>query len=257
MNSGNFNGLRILELLENHRSIRKFQDKVIPDEEIKKIISAAQTASSSSNGQAYSIINITNQQTREKLMGYAGGQRHILDCSHFFVFCADLHRIENIAKLSNVDMTESLESTEMFIIATVDAALFAQNTAIAAEALGYGIVYTGGIRNSPELVTEILHLPTRTYPVFGMCIGYPDNNDIPGKKPRLPIESLFFENEYIHFEETIEYIDEYDQTMKDYYANREQNKSKRNWSETITDKRKVPRRLNMKSFLNDQKFLLK
>jgi FMN reductase (NADPH) len=247
-----------ISLITEHRSIRKFSDKKIQEEDMKKIITAAQSASSSSHGQAYSIINVTSSEKRKKLSVYAGNQKQVIECSHFLVFCADLHRLDRIAKLENVNMEESLDSTEMFIIATVDAALAAQNTAIAAESLGYGIVFTGGIRNKPAEVTEVLNLPYRAYPVFGMCIGYPINDEIPDKKPRVPSEAIFFEDVYPDFEETYEHLQQYDQLMKNYYMKRKGGSQKEmTWSEVITDKRKIPRRLDMKLFLNNQGFLIR
>jgi FMN reductase (NADPH) len=247
-----------ISLISEHRSIRKFSDEKIPEEAMEKIITAAQSASSSSHGQAYSIINVTSSEKRKILSEYAGNQKQVIDSSHFLVFCADLHRLDRIAKLANVNMKESLDSTEMFIVATVDAALAAQNTAIAAESIGYGIVYTGGIRNKPAEVAELLNLPYRTYPVFGMCIGHPISDQIPDKKPRLPTESIFFEDVYPDFDEKYEHLQQYDQLMKKYYMKRKGGSQKeKTWSEVMTDKRKVPRRQDMKLFLNNQKFLIK
>lgn len=245
-----------LSLLKNHRSIRHFLNKRIPDADIKAMITAAQSVSTSSNGQAFSIINVTDPEKKMKLAHYAGSQKQVESCSHFLVFCADLYRLEQMSTRVNVEMEESLNSTEMFLIATIDAALVAQNTAIAAESMGYGIVYTGGIRNNPEKVSELLNLPFRTYPVFGMCIGYPDPDKIPEKKPRLPLEAVFYENEYPRFEETYSYIYQYDEIMKEYYRNRTDSKREDTWSQTITDKRKIPRRMNMKSFLEERGFPL-
>lgn len=65
------------------------------------------------------------------------------------------------------------DTTENFIVATVDVALAAQNAAVAAESLGLGIVYIGGIRNRSEEVAELLGLPYLAYPVFGMCLELP------------------------------------------------------------------------------------
>ena len=63
--------------------------------------------------------------------------------------------------------------TEHFIIATVDVALSAQTTVIAAESMGLGICYIGALRNNPAEVSELLALPEHVYPVFGLCIGHP------------------------------------------------------------------------------------
>jgi FMN reductase (NADPH) len=245
----------VIKLLQNHRSVRKFKNRKISDEDLEQIITSARAAPSSSHGQAYSIIGVTDPERKKKLAEYAGGQPHVESCSHFLVFCADLYRSEMIALQQGADMTESLESTEMFIIATIDAVLVAQNTAVAAEALGLGIVYTGGLRNYPYKVTQLLELPKRVYPVFGMCIGYPE--EIPDKKPRLPLEAVYFENKYKGFEEAHKHIQQYDETMKQYYLNRTDGKRSDTWSETMTNKRKQSRRLHMKAFLLEQGFPLK
>lgn len=246
-----------IQLIQNHRSIRKFTDKKVSDEDIAAIIKSAQAASSSSHGQAYTVISVTDPEKKIELSQLTGNQKHVGSCSHFFVFCADLHRLEQISKIQNADMAESMDSTEMFLIATIDATLAAQNTALAAEALGLGIVYTGGIRNNPYQVSELLKLPQRVYPVFGMCIGYPDPNQIPDKKPRLPQEVICHENEYMPFNETYQYIEKYDKEMNLYYLNRVGGNRDDTWSLTLTNKRKIPRRMFMKAFLEDRGFPLK
>ena len=251
----------LIECIENHRSVRNFTNEKISDDDLRRILSATQSASSSSHGQAYSIINVASMEKRLKIAEYAGNQVHVAECSHFFIYCADLYRVDSIAQQSGVkgvDMQTSMDSTEMFIVATVDAALAAQTTAIAAEALGYGIVYTGGIRNKIEEVSKLLKLPQRVYPVFGMCIGVPDQAAIPDKKPRLPLEAMFFEDEYPPFEAVYEYIKQYDQTMKEHYEARTTGKRiNTTWSEVMVEKRSKPRRLNIKSYLTNQGFPLK
>lgn len=248
---------KVLEALHEHRSIRHFLDKKISEEVIKEIVLSAQAAPSSSHGQAYSIISVTDLKKRQQLAMYTGNQKHVETSSHFFVYCADLNRLELIARQRNVEMKESLDSTEMFIIATIDATLAAQNTAVAAKSLGLGTVYIGGVRNNPYEISELLQLPYRVYPVFGMCIGYPDPEQIPEKKPRLTQEALFFDDEYKDFSQTSVHIKKYDDIMREYYSKRTQGQRTDTWSDTMTDKRKIPRRMNMKTFLNERGFLLK
>ena len=89
----------------------------------------------------------------------------------FSVYCADLQR--SAAACVAEGGTFSAGMTEHFIIATVDVALSAQNAVVAAESLGLGICYIGGIRNNPAEVSALLELPEQVYPVFGLCLGYP------------------------------------------------------------------------------------
>ena len=59
----------------------------------------------------------------------------------------------------------------------------AQSLVTAAESESLGICYIGGIRNNPGPVSALLRLPQGVYPVFGLCLGYPDQD--PEIKPRL------------------------------------------------------------------------
>ena len=85
------------------------------------------------------------------------------------------------------------------MVALIDASLAAQNAAIAAESMGMGICYIGGIRNDLEAVSELLGLPDRVIPLFGLAVGYPEgNSDV---KPRLPFQAIYHEDSYQKEEE--------------------------------------------------------
>lgn len=161
-----------LELLNQHVSVRQYLDKPVSEEQLAAIIGAGQMASTSSNVQAYSVIAVTEPGLKAQLAALSGNQAYIEQCPVFLVWCADLYRLHETTA-HYLQSAESFDSTENFIVATVDAALAAQNAAIAAESLGMGIVYIGGVRNNIAELSELLNLPERVYPVFGMCLGYP------------------------------------------------------------------------------------
>ena len=83
---------------------------------------------------------------------------------------------------------------EMLITLVTDAALAAQNAVVAAESLGLGTCFTGGIRLIAPELTEWLGLPAYTYPLFGLCIGKPAVEM--QVKPRLPQQAVVAENRY-------------------------------------------------------------
>ena len=83
---------QVLEIMGNHRSIRKFKEKSINQQVILEVAQTSQLASTSNNLQAYSLIVVRNQQKKEKLAALSGNQQHVIDCPVFLVFCADLHR---------------------------------------------------------------------------------------------------------------------------------------------------------------------
>lgn len=242
-----------INLLMAHRSIRKYADKPVPREIIEQVVAAGQMASSSSNVQAYSVIAVTDAERKQKLSQLSGRQTYIVECPVFLVWCADLSRLKNAARHHLPD-SESYEGvTENFIVATVDVALAAQNAVIAAESLGLGIVYIGGIRNQIQQVAELLNLPELVYPVFGMCLGYPDQD--PGLRPRLPQQAVLHWEEYdgVASERRVA---EYDEIMSEYLRKRTGGVKDTPWSRLMAEKLTTPSRLHMKEFLQQRGFKL-
>lgn len=238
-----------IKLLTSHQSIRKFTNQPVTQEQLETIVTAAQWASSSSHVQAYSIIHVTDEAMRGQISEWTGNQLHVLNSPVFLVWCADLHRLRTAYEIHEKADKAYLGTAENWIVATVDVALAAQNAAIAAESLGLGIVYIGGIRNHIEDVSKLLRLPKYTSPIFGMCIGYPDQD--PGQKPRLPLQSILHHNTY-QTDDMLEQILKYDQTMKDYISKRTDGKRSGTWSEDMKNKLKTPTRMQIKAYLEAQ-----
>lgn len=239
---------QIIETIMNHRSIRKFADKPLNNVQIKTIVESAQRASTSSNVMAYSIIGVSDLAIKEKLYAVSG-HAHAKNNGHLLIFCADLHRINQLEGIEHTGTFQNnIESTEQFIVGTIDAALAAQNAAIAAESLGLGICYLGSLRNDIQAFNDILQLPAHVVPLFGMAIGYP--KEIPDIKLRLPLAAIYHENQYIPFEKQKHFIQEYDLTMKDYYETRNSNNKQETWTEQIRQKYEKPTRMDVYPFVN-------
>jgi nitroreductase len=241
-----------INLIKSHKSIRKYLDKQIDKEKIEAILTSAQAASTSSFMQAYSIILINDKTKRKEIMRLAGYQSYIFECPLFLIFCADLHKFEIACKLNNKEMSSGY--TEAFIIATVDASLAAQNAMLAAESLGLGGVYIGGIRNNPEKLSKLLDLPDNVYAVFGMCLGYPDDN--PDVKPRLPLEAVCCEDSY-DVDSKLDIIKQYDSKISKYYTERTAGTRLDTWTGQMAVHTSRPLRPHMKGFLEERGFLKK
>lgn len=239
----------VIKLLQSHRSIRKFTDDPIDDETVAEIIRAGTSAATSSNLQATTVVRVRNPETRARIAEVAGGQAQIESAAVFMVWCADVRRSGQACAIGGSTMVTGM--TEQFIIATVDVALAAQNAVVAAESLGYGICYIGAVRNDPQTVADLLELPDHVYPVFGLCIGVPDQD--PEVKPRLPVDVVLREEVYGEPDETAA-ITAYDETMRQYYRTRTKGKKDSSWSEEMARLMEGERRPHMRPFLADRGF---
>ncbi|MBT2785557.1 MULTISPECIES: oxygen-insensitive NADPH nitroreductase [unclassified Halomonas] len=240
----------VIELLKSHRSIRKFNDRPIPRELLLELIQAGQGAATSSHVQAYTVIHVKNQANREQIAELAGGQGYIASCADFLVFCADMKRPTEASERTGANVVRGM--TEQLLVATVDTALMAQNVAVAAESEGLGICYIGGIRNNPQQISDLLRLPKHVYPVFGMCLGYPDQE--PEVKPRLPVEAVLKEDYYT---EDVEQVEAFDTTMQTYYQARSSSNKDTDWSRNLKPLFDSKLRPHMRAFLIKRGFEMK
>jgi len=241
-----------IETMQSHRSIRKFKDKAIPDEILEIILTSAQCAATSNFVQAYTIIRVDNQQNRQAIAKISGSQQWIIDAPVFLVFLADLNRLEAACRKHGKEMADGY--MEQFIVATVDTALIGQNTLLAAESMGLGGLFIGAIRNNPKKMCDMLNIPDHAYPVFGMCLGYPD--DMPPVKPRLPLEAIFKKETYDRKgDEAV--LDTYDETTNDYYLSRDSNSKDETWSIQMAGFMSQIIRPHMKDFIESKGFCLR
>ncbi|MEN9222968.1 MAG: nitroreductase family protein, partial [Thermostichus sp. BF3_bins_97] len=165
-------------------------------------------------------------QRKARLAELAGGQAHIRQCPLFLVWLADLARLSQLGETQGLP-SAGLDYLEMFLVASIDAALAAQNAVIAAEGMGLGTVYIGAMRNQPEAVARELALPSLTFAVFGLCVGYAAQ--AAAIKPRLPQRAVVHAEQY-QLEAQTEAIVEYNQVMRAFY--RAQNmKVEGDWAE--------------------------
>lgn len=238
----------MIHKMEQHASVRKYKNESIPKNIVERMVQAAQHAASSHFVQAYSVVYVTDEALKAQLAELSGN-RHVKDCAAFFVCCADLKRLEKACEKHGAEIKS--DTVEDFIVATVDVSLFAQNLALAAESLGYGICYIGGIRNNPEEVSQLLHLPDKVYPVFGMTVGVPTESH--AVKPRLSVEAILHENTYDE-NKYDELLEEYDRTTNEYYKGRSTNQKDVTWTGSMSAFMSKEKRMHMKEFLNKKGF---
>jgi FMN reductase [NAD(P)H] len=199
----------VIGTLTAHASCRFLKPDPLPEGTLEQILVAAQSAPTSSNLQAWSVIAVTDPERKRRLAELCGGQRMVRDCPVFLIFCPDTHRLRYVCERQGREFGAVF--LEMFLLASVDAALAAQNAAVAAESLGLGTCMCGSIRNNPVEVIELLDLPEGVYALTGLCLGYPAVERLE-VKARLPLRSVLHRERYSD-EHLVDAVAEYDRTM--------------------------------------------
>lgn len=223
----------VYELMKQHHSVRKFKNQPLGSETVEKLVEAGQSASTSSYLQTYSIIGVEDPSIKARLKEVSG-QPYVLDNGYLFVFVLDYYRHHLVDEVAASNMETSYGSAEGLLVGTIDVALVAQNMAVAAEDMGYGIVYLGSLRNDVARVREILNLPDYTFPLFGMAVGEPSDEENGSPKPRLPFKHIFHKDQYdANQHQQRKELEAYDQVVSECYKERTNGVRTENWSQQI------------------------
>ncbi len=201
-----------LELLLAHRSIRHYQDAPVPEADIRAAVVAGQAASTSSAVQAVSVIQVTDPAVREAIVPLTGGQTKVAKSGAFFVICGDVRRHRLTCDDAGAPYDARLEA---FLVAAVDASLFAQNMVVAFESMGYGACYIGGLRNDlPAVDAALGGLPEGVYPLYGLCVGVAA--EAPIARPRLPVDAVWMKDGYLDDAAMRAHMQRYDDAYAGY-----------------------------------------
>lgn len=236
--------------MKSHTTVRKYTDEVISDETFHELIEAAQHAASSNFVQAYSVIQVKDTKKKEQLGVLSRNEYQFQTAALSLIFCADLQRAKQAVDMHGEAMIG--DNLENYTVATIDTALFGQNFALAAESMGYGVSYIGGVRNNPKEISALFDLPEYVIPLFAMTVGVPVKvNEV---KPRLPVSAIVHEDSY-NKEKYADQLKAYDKVTQAYYMRRTNNRKDFTWSETMRDFLAVEKRPHLLEFVKSQGYL--
>ncbi|WHX41153.1 nitroreductase family protein [Mesobacillus sp. AQ2] len=190
--------MELNEVIHGHRSIREYEDREVSQELLERILEAGIRASSSGNMQTYSIVVTKDKELKKKLYHAHMEQSMVVDAPILLTFCADFNRMRKWLALN--DAPVHFDNYMSFMIGAIDAALAAQNCALAAENEGLGICYMGSTLANCDQIGELLNLPPNVVPVVGYSLGYPAEN--PAPRDRLPLQGL------VHYDQYHDYTDD-------------------------------------------------
>jgi nitroreductase len=195
----------IIETMLNRKSIRNYKADMPADEVIETVVRAGQQAPFAS--QLCSLIMQRDVEVNP------------FNAPLLFIVCVDSHKWELIMEARDWEMDS--DDMLLLLLGMQDAALMAENMVIAAESLGMGSCFLGGIPFRSKTLIEGFKLPPRVFPMVGLTMGYPAEN--PPPRPRYPMEFVLFEDGYPEFDDeliqrSMDVMDE-GYRAQDYYVN--------------------------------------
>lgn len=184
-----------LRQLFERKSVRVFEGRAITPTEKALILEAACMAPTAGNRQLYTIIDVTDQAIKEKLVDTCDHQSFIAKAQMVLIFCADCRKWYEGFKATGAEPHHP--GVGDLMIAVSDANIAAQNAVTAAESLGIGSCYIGDIMENAEQQQALLHLPEYVFPAAMLVFGYPTLQQRERKKPaRVAMKHIVHENGY-------------------------------------------------------------
>jgi nitroreductase len=172
----------VIASLYERKSVRSFLARPISEDLRSLIIDAALQAPTAGNQTLYAILDIRDQRIKERLAVLCDDQPFIATAPMVYIFLADCRRWLTIYRAAGIEPRDPGAGDLM--IALADGIIAAQNTVVAAEALGIGSCYIGDILERKEEVTELLALEPFLVPAAMVVYGYPTAHQMRRTKPR-------------------------------------------------------------------------
>ncbi|NOZ78485.1 MAG: NADPH-dependent oxidoreductase [Acidobacteria bacterium] len=238
-----------LDILKSHRSVRAYRDRPVPEDTLDAILEAAWRAPSSFNAQEISVVVVRDPERRTRISQIAGNQPWIAQAPVFIAVVIDYHKTGlGVVKAGREQQIQG--SVDGLLMGAIDAGIVLEALMVAAHAEGLGIVPIGGIRRDPQAMIDLLGLPRLTFPVVGLCMGYPAQEPI--QKPRMEI-SAFRHDEVYDASALPSAIDAYDIEIVEHWRRTDRSNGLA-WSEAIANYLGVPDTRPVAEVLRQQGF---
>lgn len=187
----------VIRQLLARKSVRVFEKKPIPEEDVQAILAAAVQAPTAGNMTLWTAIRVTDEDKKQHLARTCDNQPFIATAPLVLVFCADYKRWFDLFRTLDLGEELRVPGEGDFMLAVVDTVIAAHASVVAADALGYGSCYIGDILENCERQREILGLPEYVKPVCMAVYGKPTAQQAERKKPpRFAVQDVVHENTY-------------------------------------------------------------
>ena len=173
--------MELSEAIMNRRSIRKYKDTPVNDDQIDKIIEAGVWAPSAGNMQGWEVIVVKDHNTKVRIAVACYIREFISQAPVVLVMCAYKRRS---------GATYGDRGRDLYCIQ--DAACAAQNMLLTIHDLGLGACWNGAF--DEDSVSDLLGIPEGVRPVAIITVGYADEEPVPPQ--RLEVEEFIHREKY-------------------------------------------------------------
>ncbi|MDD1777741.1 MAG: nitroreductase family protein [Candidatus Helarchaeota archaeon] len=163
--------MTVKEAIRKRKSIRKFNEGPLTDEQLRTLMEAAQWAPSASNMQPYEFIIVKDDKLKAELVRKGRIQQFLTNAAVIFVGIGDPRR----EKWYKIDIAIAME-----------------HLALQAAELGLGSCWIGAF--DEQNVKEVLKVSADKQVIALMPIGIPGEE--PPARPRKSFNNLFYTNIY-------------------------------------------------------------
>jgi nitroreductase len=204
------NIMDVIEAIKTRRSIRRFKEKIVPDELLNKIVDAARWAPSADNAQPWVFIIIKDRELKENI------QSCLCDRALRYVesvegkkelekYGSDL-RLKWIEAIQSKKFQEHVSKTPVLIAIfgdtsspyyVYDCCAATQNLILSAHRFGLGSCWIDpgmGDELTESQIRNLLNCPMNLKIVSLVAVGFPA--ETPKPRPRKDLEAISFLNQY-------------------------------------------------------------
>jgi len=150
-----------LSLIMNRKSVRKYTAEPIPDADLERIVRAGMAAPSAVNLQPWAFVVVNQPEVLKRLGSELPYAKMLLHAPAAIVVCGDT--------------TRQMPDDGNGLLWVMDCSAATENILLAAEALGWGAVWTAVLPDAGRVgtVRTILNLPDSIVPLSVIPLGRP------------------------------------------------------------------------------------
>jgi nitroreductase len=168
--------LTVLDIIKERGSVRKYEDRPVPEDIVKEVLEAARLAQSAENRQPWEFIVVREKNVKKKLASDFVGEAPVV-----------------IVCVAHPENCGHVGSSPSYL---VDVAIAVENMALVSWELGLGSCWIGAY--DEEKVKELLGVPKDLKAVSLLTLGYPAEKpaDQMIRQRRKPLTQIIHHEKY-------------------------------------------------------------